>query len=295
MSPAAVHQGVPSAVIEDYYRFGQRETVGPTQIETGTAQPFASFEGLADGILASAETTHVVICHGNPQQGLLTPFTAQSPHNATGEMVAALAALAQRMAQGIPPPLTDPALLDAASKMGVDGLAVLRLIGKFVQLALPFGPSRTLHFRACNFGQNTTMLAGYKLLFNAALVTAPTCRMFYVRVPPARPPAGASIPQLAAQAPATQRTRRRMFGPAEDGSAGPLLLDVHDINGHGQVETLQSLLDNPGQAPRWGELLTGRWTNQASSSFVLPLLWRDTESSYHCPLEGGYRERLMFA
>ncbi|CQR60222.1 hypothetical protein [Streptomyces leeuwenhoekii] len=296
MSPAPVHIGVPSNIIEDYYRFSQRETIGPAQIETGAIRAFATLEGLVDGILASTDSTHVVVCHGNPEQGLLIPFMPGSPHNATGPMAEALADLAKKVAQGQPPLVIDPKLVDAAAKMGVDPAAALRLIGKFALLHSPFGPSRTLHFRACNFGQNNTMLAGYKLLFHTVMVTAPTCRMFYLRIPPGRPGASSpSIPQLAGQQPTTPRTRRRMFGPAPDGTADPLLVDVHDIDGHGRVETLRALLDHPGQGPRWAELLTGHWTNHTAPNFVLPVLWRDTESSFHCPLEGGYRERLTFA
>lgn len=296
MSPAPVHIGVPSNVIEDYYRFSQRETVGPTQIATGTTRRFATLEALVDRILASAEMTHVVVCHGNPQQGLLIPFIRpDSPNNATGPMAKALAEMAKKVAQGRPPLVKDPKLVDAAAKMGVAPPAALRLIGKFALLHLPFSRSRTIHFRACNFGQNNTILADYKSLFNAAMVTAPACRMFYLRIRPGRPAARSpSIAQRAAQQPTTPRTRRRTFGPAPDGTAGRLLVDVQDIDGHTRVETF-GLLDNPRQAPRWGELLTGRWTNHFAPNFVLPVLWRDTESGYHCPLEGGYRERLTFS
>ncbi|WP_162907063.1 hypothetical protein [Allorhizocola rhizosphaerae] len=204
-------------------------------------------------------------------------------------MVHALADLVKALAQGTLPAF-DPRVADAASKMGVDPLAAIALVGKFLQLRQQ---SRVVHFRGCNLGRDATMLNGYKLLFNASLITAPTCRMFYIRARPRRTPAGTSIAQLGGRAPTTANTRRRVF-QASDGSAGPLLVDVRDIDGHTRVESPLSQLDTPQQAPRWGELLTGRWTNTAEASFVLPVLWDNAESSYHCPLEDGYRQRLSF-
>ncbi|MEV6396997.1 hypothetical protein AB0M39_19790 [Streptomyces sp. NPDC051907] len=294
MSPADVHIGVESRLIDDYYRFSQRETVGPAQIETGVTRSFRSLEGLVDGLLASSESTHVVVCHGNPDLGLLVPFTQNSPHNATGLLAGALVDLVNAMAHGTLPPFPpDPRLLDAGARMGVDTATVLRLLGKLLLLRTTPPLRRVIHFRACNFGRRTSMLAGYKLLFDAALVTGPTCRMLYVEVLPGPPRPGASIQQLGGQAPTTQRTRRRVFGPASDGTAGPLLLDVRDLDTHTHVDTPLSLLDHPAQAPRWGELLTGRWTNHTANRFVLPLLWQNDESSYHCPLEERYREHFL--
>lgn len=293
MQSAVVHIGLVGGaqIVNDFYQFSRLETVGPGQIETGVIRTFSTLEGLVDGILASGQQVHVVVNHGNPQQGLLIRFTSTSPHNATGPMANALGELVNALAQGTLPPL-DFRLLDAAAKMGVDPAMALQLLGRFVQLRQQ---QRMLHFRGCNLGQNTSMLHGYKLMFNASVITAPTTRMFYIRVHPRRPPAGTSIGQLAGQRPSTPTTRRRLFAAPSDGSAGPLLVDIRDIDGHTSVESPLSVLDSPAQAPRWGTLLTGRWTNTANPSFVLPVLWNNAESSFHCPLEEGYRQRLTLA
>src|SRR5205807_51783 len=112
-------------------------------------------------------------------------------------------------------------------------------------------------------------------VFGAAMITAPNCRVFYLRIRPGRPPSGTSISQLAGQAPSTLNTRRRLFQPPST-SMGPLLVDVRDIDGHTRVDSPLSVLDNPAQAPSWAEILTGRWSNTASE-FVLPVLWNDSE------------------
>jgi hypothetical protein len=289
MGLAPVHNGLAgagAAIADDYYRFSQRETFGPGQIETeATARAFTTLGELLDHIIASAETTHVIVNHGNPSQGLLIRFTTGSPHNATGPVAATLGNL---VVQGTLPSPFDPRLLNLAAQMGVDVFAVLQLLGRFVQVAQR---RPILHFRGCNLGGDTTMLQGYKLAFGAAMITAPNCRMFYLRIRPRRTPTGTTIAQLAGQAPTTPNTRRRRF-PAPSGTpVGPLLADVRDIDGHTQVESPLSVLDDPAEAPIWGELLTGRWTGTARE-FVLPVLWNNNETSFHCPLEVGYRQRL---
>jgi hypothetical protein len=280
--------GSGAAIVNDYYRLGGRETIGPAQIPTeSTTVAFTTLEELLDHILASPEQTHIVVNHGSPTQGLLIRFTANSPHNATGLVVQALVELVDALAAGVLPPF-DRRVADLAAKMGVDAFAALQLIGKFLQVQQR---KPILHFRGCNLGGNVAMLNGYKLVFGAEMITAPNCRMFYLRVIPRRPPAGSSIAQLAGQQPATSNTRRRLFPATGGGVVGPLLADVRDIDGHTSVESPLSVLDDPRQAASWGELLTGRWTGTASE-FVLPLLWNDTESGFHCPLEVGYRQRL---
>lgn len=206
---AVVHIGIThgAGIVTDYYRLCQRETIGSGQIETGAIRAFGSLEDLLDGIIGSPENTHVIVCHGNPQQGLLTPFTANSPHNATGPMARVLADLVHALQSGTLPPF-DPGLLNAASQMGIDALSALRLVGKLAQVSQR---GVALHLRACNLGQNDSLAKGYKLAFGAQLLTAPQVRMMYVRINPARPNPGVSITQLGGQAPTTPRTRRRVF------------------------------------------------------------------------------------
>lgn len=290
MSPAPVHSGIlgGSLIVNDYYRFSQLETIGPAQIETeSTTRSFSTLDELLDHILATAEQTHIVVNHGSPTQGLLIRFSPNSPYNATGLVAQALANLVDALVQGTLPPF-DGRLLNVALQMGVSPPEALLLLEKFVRVRQR---NPILHFRGCNLGGNTAMLNFYKLLFGAALITAPNCRMFYLRIRPRRPASGTSIAQLAVQAPSTANTRRRLFQAPGVSSVGPLLVDVRDIDGHTNVDSPLSVLDDPAQAQRWGELLTGRWTNTAPE-FVLPVLWNDFETSFHCPLEVSYRQRL---
>ena len=85
-----------------------------------------------------------------------------------------------------------------------------------------------------------------------------------------------------------------MFQPPSESAVGPLLIDIRDIDGHTRVDSPLSVLDEPVHAATWGRLLTGRWDGE-ERSFVLPVLWENTEQSFHCPLEVGYRERLTLA
>ncbi|PED29439.1 hypothetical protein [Bacillus cereus] len=290
MSPAPVHSGIlgGSLIVNDYYRFSQLETIGPAQIETeSTTRSFSTLDELLDHILATAEQTHIVVNHGSPTQGLLIRFSPNSPYNATGLVAQALANLVDALVQGTLPPF-DGRLLNVALQMGVSPPEALLLLEKFVRVRQR---NPILHFRGCNLGGNTAMLYFYKLLFGAALITAPNCRMFYLRIRPRRPASGTSIAQLAVQAPSTANTRRRLFQAPGVSSMGQLLVDVRDIDGHTNVDSPLSVLDDPAQAQRWGELLTGRWTNTAPE-FVLPVLWNDYETSFHCPLEVSYRQRL---
>jgi hypothetical protein len=296
---ALVHIGITegAAIVSDYYQMCQRETLGGGQIETGAIRTFGSLEGLLDGIIASPENTHVVVCHGNPQQGLLTPFTTGSPHNATGLMVGALTALVRALQSGTLPPF-DPTLVNAASQMGIDPVSSLRLVGKLMQVSQR---GIALHFRACNLGNSDSMARAYKAAFGAGVVTAPKVRMLYIRINPGRPGPGVSIVQLSNQSPTTPpgqgiETRRRVFF---GGALGPLLIDVRDINGHTNVNSPLTLLDQPAQASQWATVLLNRWTGPAGVGFVLPIMWGDrltdgTSVTYHCPLEVGYRERLTF-
>jgi hypothetical protein len=286
---APVHVGISggSGIVNDFYRLSARESIGPALIETETnTRAFTTLEELVDHLAASNEQTHVIVNHGSPTQGLLIKFTANSPHNATGLVAQALSALVAAQAAGTLP-IFDPALVNVAAQMGITPFETVQLLAKLVPLR---SRNLLLHFRGCNLGGNTSLLNGYKLLFGAVVITAPNCRMFYLRIRPAAR-AAASILAMENQPPSTTNTRRRVFRPSGNNPAGPLLVDVRDIDGHTNVDSPLSLAEQPAAVPSWGELLTGRWSG-TGAEFVLPVLWNDTEGSFHCPVEVGYRQRL---
>ena len=56
-------------------------------------------------------------------------------------------------------------------------------------------------------------------------------------------------------------------------------------------------MDRPADALAWAVALNGKWQQAAnavgSSEFVLPVLWDNGETSYHTPMEWGYRAHLV--
>ena len=95
---------------------------------------------------------------------------------------------------------------------------------------------------------------------------------------------------LAAGQPKTPNTRRREFrDPAV--AAGPLIIDVRDIDGHEHVDT-ESFMDTPARVTEWAVKILSLWGG-AGSSFVLEVLWENSEPSYHTPLDVSYRQKLV--
>jgi hypothetical protein len=52
----------------------------------------------------------------------------------------------------------------------------------------------------------------------------------------------------------------------------------------------QHALDNAERA----EALLRRWRSKGTLEFVVPVMWDNDETTFHCPLELGWREKLRF-
>lgn len=246
-------------------------------------------EDLVDALSAGGSAgfqLHVVVCHGNPTDGLLMPFTRHSPkaYTSTGLVMSAIADQVQRLRHG--QTIDEPVLADLSSKMGLATTpqAVSGLVQKMSTL-----PPSILEIRGCHLGENgPSVLLDYKRAFNALSVSAPTCRMFYVRVRPHKPAHHASMAQVAAASPPAN-TRRRAF---TSGSLPMLVLDVHDIDGHTGVDS-DANMDTPSQNGVWAQAIDDIWTGPAEDGFITQVLWNNQESSYHTPFDVSYRTHLL--
>jgi hypothetical protein len=261
--------------------------MGPGSIPTGAVDTYSNLEDLCDKLLASSENMFVIVNHGNPQRGLIIPFTANTSASATGLIIDDLATMANAissLSSG------DNRVIDAASKMGVQVTDALRLIVKLARLQ---AKQRVLFLRGCNLGANLTMLSSYRAAFGAAAVQAPNCRMFYLRIRPHKPARRQSIGGLSAGIPATANTRRRTFTD-QSSYLDPLIIDVRDIDGHTQVDN-EAFADHPTQAAQWGSKILPQWQAvTGQNQFVIEVLWDDNQLGYMTPLEFSYRQRLVF-
>jgi len=105
--------------------------------------------------------------------------------------------------------------------MGVQPAAVIRLAGKLPALRTK---PRIVEIRGCNIGAGKHLL-DYKRAWGAARVSAPKCRMFYVRIAPHRPARNQTMGGLSGARPITANTRRRFFSYLTIGAAYDSVLD----------------------------------------------------------------------
>jgi hypothetical protein len=113
------------SLVQDFYRGCMLEVIGPGSVRTGAVETYSTLEDLCDKMLVHDETLFVIVNHGNPDKGLILPFTAKASHNATGLIIGDLAAMS-KVAASLRS--SDARVIDAASKMGVQRDDALRLI-----------------------------------------------------------------------------------------------------------------------------------------------------------------------
>jgi hypothetical protein len=316
MADAVVHIGPfrqPQArpIIRRFYENCGLEVVGPGRITTGEIKPFDTLEELIDNIHGRAETYHVIVCHGDSTAGIIVPFTRETTMDATGGLIRQLGEKSKKLsamvARGplVPPSAApqdpDPELINLASIMNVPPAAALRLITKL-------GSVTPVHieFRGCHLVEKPkptdpdpdpdaalNMIRDYKRAFRALSVSAVDARMFFVGMVPGRPRLPTTMSTLSAVTPGG-KTRRRVFRddrtPALS-QAGPLVIDVTDIDGHTQVRP-DAFMDVPANVLPWAVAIDGAWTGTAGGGFVMQVIWDDDETSYHTPYDVSFRGRL---
>ena len=276
-------------IIRKFYERCGLETIGPGRIKTGDVSTFKTLEDLFDHLLANGAAVQIVVCHGSSDRGLLVKFATESAFTATGAVIATLSALADK--GGVIP--SDNSLTNVAAQMGVKTDTALRLIDSLIKLRKR---KLILHIRGCNLGANETLMKAYKTALGCAAITAPNCRMIYSTINPHKPSKGTSMGDLTAMKPKTPNTRRRFFPWPENSYVGPIIIDIRDIDGHSRLDS-DAFINDPPLSSYWGEKLLGAWKQSpgaaGSNSFVLPLLWDNNESTWHTPLEDGYRKKLV--
>lgn len=276
-------------IIRKFYERCGLETIGPGRIKTGDISTFKTLEALFDHLLANPAAVQIVVCHGSSDHGLLVKFAAESAFTATGAVIATLSTLADK--GGMIP--SDNSLTNVAAQMGVKTDTALRLVDSLIKLRKR---KLILHIRGCNLGANKELMKAYKTALGCAAITAPNCRMVYSGISPHKPSKGTSMGDLTAMKPKTPKTRRRFFPWPENSYVGPIIIDIRDIDGHTQLDS-DAFINDPPLSSRWGEKLLGTWKQApgatGSDNFVLPLLWDNGETTWHTPLEDGYRTRLV--
>jgi len=278
-------------IVDEYYNKCGLETVGPGQMAVAGIGHYATLEALIDSLLAASSQQQIVVNHGNPAEGLLMPISKEVSFNSTGPVMSLLSSLADQAEQG---PIDPKLKLNLPPGPGGQSLTfptavAVRLADKLVKLRKK---RVILHFRACNM-TSASMVRDYKSAFGAQLISFHGCRLLFVRFSPGQTKPGRHASEVA-NFPNTAKQRIRVFNDPL-GLLAPMLLDIVDIDGHTQIKDL-SLMEQrtPDQIHGWAEFLVRQWQDDAPDSFVVPIMWENTERTFHCPLELGWRQKLQF-
>lgn len=279
-------------LIEEYYQQCGLETVGAGQITVNGLGRYTTFEGLIDALQSASQPQNVIVNHGSGDDGLLVPMCKETAFNKTGTVIGDLSGLADMAAQGPIDPRNVPTkvLLDGvAQDMNVKQSVVLRLVDKLVKLRQK---RLTLHFRACNM-DDSVMMAAYKSAFGAQMISSHPCRLLFLPFLLDQMKPGKHVAEFS-DANNAAATRLRTF---EDpiGLLSPIILAIHDIDGHTHVEQ-ESFIEERSldQVHGWAEFLVRQWGDPAPARFVVPIMWDNKELTFHCPLEVGWRGKLQF-
>lgn len=294
--------GPRAQIVMDYYQKCALETTGTNQVRTVGLRHYSTFEELIDTLIARHEAEQVVVNHGSPESGLLIPFSRETSYRDTGKQIDKLSGLADLLEKGpldpndtsLPPETQN--LLGAADYMSIRPSVLLRVVQKLVTLRKK---ELSLHFRACHM-DNATMVAGYKSAFGAKSITYHPCRLLFVRIRPQRFKNGTTAAKTYANnsSKLNSTLRERVFDDPI-GLLWPMLLAVHDIDGHTNIESF-ALIEHgaPDQIEGWAEFLIREWRwSSNADQFVVPVMWQNDEIplTFYCPLEDGWRSKLQAA
>jgi hypothetical protein len=280
-------------IVSDYYRLCGLENIGPGQIEIGSLRSYTTFEGLIDTLLANSEFHQVIVNHGDESVGLLVQLCQESSLRQTGLVIGALAELADLAEKGpLNPNDTDTKLFlgKVMRDAGVLQAVVNRIVQKLVKLRKK---SLAIHFRACNF-KHDFLARHYKRAFGARIVTFHGTRLLFLRIVPQQFTAGHTVDGELATHPSDATRRFRGFHDSL-GEISSMLIGVLDKDGATHVETF-TLIEHrsPKEILGWAEALIRKWKVKNPLEFVVPVMWDNSEKTFHCPMESGWREKLRF-
>lgn len=285
-------------LILEYYTNCGLETIGPGQTEVTSVSRFPTFEGLIDALIRTTSFINVVVNHGDTGSGLLIRLCPESQFRATGLIIGALQELADRRQKGPLNP-SDPDtrmfLKRVMSVAMVSQQVVTRIVEKLVTLRKT---PRIIHLRACSM-KTSFMAMRYKAAFGAIAITFHGTRIIFQRNDPKIPVNRMPVAQTFAKSlPNNQERRLRLFEDPFGEFASMLIgmVVVLDENGNVQIEDSVQLIDKRDAVDLegWAQVLIRRWRAPVQKGFIIPIMWADEgETTFHCPLESGWRAALQ--
>lgn len=282
--------GPRSHLVTGYYQNCGLETIGPARVSTRDLRSYTTFEGMIDLLLTRTEIQQVIVNHGNPTEGLLAPWCAETKSKDTAGNIEFFSKVADALEHGTANKNNND-FQDSVDTLkfilGVSEQVVLRIAGKLVKVRKKL---LILHFRACNLTQQAALL--YKRGFGARMVTFHPVRLLFLHVKPVQFAPGHS-PSEFPFANNTARDRARVFNDPL-GELTTLVVAVRDLDGHTNVfdfSFVEKLVKTDIQ--QWAEVLIGAWRGP-QGEFIMPVMWDNAERSFSCPVELGWREKLRF-
>ncbi len=266
--------------------------------EVTSVSRFPTFEGLIDALIRTTSFINVVVNHGDTGSGLLIRLCPESQFRATGLIIGALQELADRRQKGPLNP-SDPDtrmfLKRVMSVAMVSQQVVTRIVEKLVTLRKT---PRIIHLRACSM-KTSFMAMRYKAAFGAIAITFHGTRIIFQRNDPKIPVNRMPVAQTFAKSlPNNQERRLRLFEDPFGEFASMLIgmVVVLDENGNVQIEDSVQLIDKRDAVDLegWAQVLIRRWRAPVQKGFIIPIMWADEgETTFHCPLESGWRAALQ--
>jgi len=285
-------------LILEYYTKCGLETIGPAQIEVSSVSRFSTFEGLIEALISTTNIVNVVVNHGDAGSGLLIRLCPESQFRKTGLVIGALRELADRRRKGPLNP-SDPDthlfLKRVMTLAQVSQQVVTRIVEKLDKLRKT---PRIIHLRACNI--NTPFMAmQYKAAFGAIAITFHGTRIIFQTNDPGIPADHRPVAEQFAKAPPNNQVHRiRLFEDPLGEFASMLIAMIVELDGNGDVKREESfqLIDRKDVADvaGWAKVLIRRWREKKPTGhFIIPIMWADeNETTFHCPLESGWRAAL---
>jgi hypothetical protein len=280
-------------VISNYYNNCGLETIGPGQVVTGPIGYFSTLEELIDLLLARPEFQQVIANHGHLATGLSVPCAKETNFQETGLIIGALSDLAD-MEEGHPPDPTfdeKKTLHQLTKLMRVTEAVVFRIVHKLVALRKK---PMVLHFRACHL--DTFYATKYKKAFGALMTTYhSSCSIVYalLRPAPLKPPNWAANEFRRHKSTFTDRFR--LFQEPTVGLLSDMLVGI-EYPIMDPKDRPHAFIDdcNPEKISGWATFLLGRWKEAMPKQLVIPVMWDDNETTFHCPREAGWRQKLQW-
>jgi|ERR1051326_3248536 hypothetical protein len=297
-----------SSIIHEFYNQCGYEIAYQFQVKARTPRTVTSLEDVVDGMMSSDAWVQLIVCHGDPDRGLLIPLTRDSRFNSTGVVMSDLAVLAEASDLDSNSSFYEGRLKFVQDTMGIRRDPLMRFIRKLVQLKQTKYFKNIVEIRGCNLAANgKESLQYYRRALGTHMLSAPKCRQLYLPINPENPakltwPARSylgkqktTMQDLSMSNPPAGKRRRRTFGNIGSTMPPPIVIDVEDIDGHTKVKA-HPFMDNPKDTQQVARSLILNWTQAPagpkSDKFVLPVMWDNNESTYHVPLEWNYAGKL---